>query len=31
MTTPTAFDAWHGYDLRIDIADCTGWEVASNA
>ena len=25
------FDRENGYDLRIDIADCTDWEVVSNA
>ena len=24
------FERENGYDLRIDIADCTGWEVVSN-
>ena len=25
------FERENGYDLRIDIADCTEWEVVSNA
>lgn len=27
----TKFDATHGYELRVDVAECSGWAAASNA